>query len=89
MTPMLGVDDPGVLRGTGPDQDLCPDRQAGQGQEFQAREISGKTVKLEVMDIERLHRHWSEGKPRDEHVVNFEEVARGRPSLRLRSGRDG
>ena len=26
------------------------------------------------MDIERLYRHWSEGKPRDEIVVNFEEV---------------
>ena len=41
---------------------------------FKAREIQGKTVKLEVMDIERLHRHWSEGKPRDEIVVNFEEI---------------
>jgi hypothetical protein len=29
------------------------------------------------MDIQRLHRHWSEGKPRDELVVNFEEVAGG------------
>ena len=27
------------------------------------------------MDIERLHRHWSEGKPRDELIVNFEEVS--------------
>lgn len=44
---------------------------------FQSREINGKTVKLEVMDIERLHRHWSEGKPRDEVVVNFEEVCGG------------
>lgn len=34
-------------------------------------------MKLEVMDIERLHRHWSEGKPRDELVVNFEEVSGG------------
>jgi hypothetical protein len=42
---------------------------------FKPREIGGKTVKLEVMDIERLHRHWSEGKPRDEIVVNFEEVS--------------
>jgi hypothetical protein len=41
---------------------------------FKSREVSGKTVKLEVMDIERLHRHWSEGKPRDELIVNFEEV---------------
>lgn len=41
---------------------------------FRPREINGRTVKLEVMDIERLHRHWSEGKPRDELVINFEEV---------------
>jgi hypothetical protein len=44
---------------------------------FKPREIQGKTVKLEVMDIERLHRHWSEGKPRDELVVNFEDVSGG------------
>ncbi|MDD3030557.1 MAG: AIPR family protein [Alphaproteobacteria bacterium] len=43
---------------------------------FKPREISGKTIKLEIMDIERLHRHWSEGKPRDELVVNFEEIAK-------------
>lgn len=44
---------------------------------FKPREINGKTVRLEVMDIERLHRHWSEGKPRDELVVNFDDVAGG------------
>lgn len=44
---------------------------------FRAREVAGKTIKLEVMDIERLHRHWAEGKPRDELVVNFEEVSGG------------
>ena len=42
---------------------------------FKPREIGGKTVRLEVMDIERLHRHWSEGKPRDELVVDFMEVS--------------
>src|SRR5690606_27308590 len=42
-----------------------------------SREVNGKTIKLEVMDIERLHRHLSEGKPRDELVVNFEEVSGG------------
>lgn len=42
---------------------------------FKAREINGKNVKLEVMDIERLFRHRSEGKPRDELVVNFSEVS--------------
>ena len=42
---------------------------------FKTREIGGKAVRLEVMDIERLHRHWSEGKPRDELVVDFIEVS--------------
>ena len=42
---------------------------------FAARDVAGKTIKLEVMDIERLYRHWSAGKPRDELVVNFAEVA--------------
>ncbi len=41
---------------------------------FKTREIGGKSVRLEVMDIERLHRHWSEGKPRDELIVDFSEV---------------
>jgi hypothetical protein len=44
---------------------------------FKARELNGKTIKLEVMDVERLHRHWSAGKPRDELVVNFEEMEYG------------
>ena len=52
---------------------VLTDRQA-KAKNFKPREVNGKTVKLEVMDIERLHRHWSEGKPRDELVVNFEEV---------------
>ncbi|WP_198120011.1 AIPR family protein [Massilia rhizosphaerae] len=42
---------------------------------FKTRDIGGKAVRLEIMDIERLHRHWSEGKPRDELVVNFNEVS--------------
>ena len=41
---------------------------------FKTREIGGKSVRLEIMDIERLYRHWSEGKPRDELVVDFAEV---------------
>lgn len=44
---------------------------------FQSRVIQGKTIKLEVMDIERLFNHWQEGKPRDELLVNFEEVSGG------------
>ena len=42
---------------------------------FKTRDIGGKAVRLEVMDIERLHRHWSEGKPCDELVVDFTEVS--------------
>lgn len=42
---------------------------------FKTRQIAGKSVKLEVMDIERLFRHWSEGKPRDELIVDFNEVS--------------
>lgn len=45
--------------------------------QFKAREIAGKAVHLEVMDVARLHRHWSEGKPRDELVVDFAEVSGG------------
>lgn len=41
---------------------------------FKACDISGKAVRLEVMDIQRLYRHWSEGKPRDELIVNFKLV---------------
>lgn len=41
---------------------------------FKTREIGQKSVRLEVMDIQRLHRHWSEGKPRDELVVDFTQV---------------
>ena len=42
---------------------------------FKTREIAGKSVRIEVMDIERLFRHWSEGKPRDELVIDFNEVS--------------
>jgi hypothetical protein len=44
---------------------------------FKTRNIGSKAVRLEVMDIERLHRHWSEGKPRDELLVDFNEVSGG------------
>ena len=53
---------------------VLTDRQA-KAKNFRAREIQGRTVKLEVMDIERLWRHWSEGKPRDELTVDFQEVS--------------
>lgn len=44
---------------------------------FKPRDISSKTIKLEVMDIERLYRHLSEGRPRDELILNFEETSGG------------
>jgi len=42
---------------------------------FKTREIGSKAVRLEVMDIERLYRHLSEGKSRDELAVDFTEVS--------------
>jgi len=42
---------------------------------FQSRNVSGKTVKLEVMDIQRLFNHIQEGKPRDELEINFNDIA--------------
>lgn len=44
---------------------------------FKAREIGDKTVRIEVMDIERLYRHLSEGKPRDELVIDFRTISGG------------
>lgn len=44
---------------------------------YQPRDVSGKLVKLEVMDIQRLFNHWQEGRPRDELVVNFNDVSGG------------
>ncbi len=44
---------------------------------FKTRDIAGKAVRLEVMDIQRLHRHWSEGKPRDELLVDFKLMSGG------------
>ena len=52
---------------------VLTDRRA-KAKNFKSREIRGKTVKLEVVDIERLHRHWSEGKPRDELTLDLAEV---------------
>lgn len=55
---------------------VLTDRSA-KSKSFKTREIGGKSVRLEVMDIERLHRHWSEGKPRDELVANFIDLSGG------------
>lgn len=53
---------------------VLTDRQA-KSKSFKSREVGGKTIKLEVMDIERLFRHWAEGKPRDELTVDFTAVS--------------
>jgi hypothetical protein len=53
---------------------VLTDRQA-KSTNFKPRQARGKTVKLEVMDIERLYHHWSEGKPRNEIVVDFKQIA--------------
>lgn len=45
--------------------------------QFKSRQIKGKVVGLEIMDIQRLYNHWQEGKPRDELVVNFDDVSGG------------
>jgi hypothetical protein len=41
---------------------------------FKSREIKGKTIRLEVMDVERLYRHMDGGEERAELIVNFSEV---------------
>lgn len=53
---------------------VLTDRQA-KSKSFKPRDVGGKLVKLEVMDIERLYRHRSEGKPRDELVIDFSQVS--------------
>lgn len=55
---------------------VLTDRKA-KTRQFQSRQIQGKTIKLEVMDIERLFNHWQSGKPRDELVVSFNDVCGG------------
>lgn len=56
---------------------------------FKTREIGNKSVRLEVMDIERLYRHLSEGKPRDELVVDFTQLSGGAlPCVFIAGGED-
>ncbi|MBE1237989.1 AIPR family protein [Phaeovibrio sulfidiphilus] len=50
---------------------------------FSATEVHGKMVAVEVMDIERLLRH-TEGKPRDELLVNFvHSIGRALPCIHV------
>lgn len=53
---------------------VLTDKQA-KAKNFKTIERNGKSYPLVSMDDERLYRHWAEGKPRDELVVNFEEVS--------------
>lgn len=55
---------------------VLTDRQA-KTKSFAMREVQGKIIKLEVMDIGRLHNHLSEGKPRDEVKVDFTQLSGG------------
>jgi hypothetical protein len=57
--------------------------------QFKTLDVAGKAVRLEVMDIERLFRHMSEGKPRDELEVNFNEVSGGPLPCVFVPGSDG
>jgi hypothetical protein len=41
---------------------------------YSPQEVEGKQVRVEVMDIQRLFNHWQQGRPRDELVVNFNEI---------------
>lgn len=41
---------------------------------YAPQDIEGKQVRLEVMDIHRLFNHWQQGRPRDELVVNFQDL---------------
>ncbi len=41
---------------------------------YSPQEVEGKQVRVEVMDVQRLYNHWQQGRPRDELVVNFDEI---------------
>ena len=41
---------------------------------YEPLDVAGKQVRLEIMDIQRLFNHVQQGRPRDELVVNFEQI---------------
>jgi len=43
--------------------------------QFASRSVGSLLVRLEVMDIERLFNHCAAGRPRDELIVNFQELS--------------
>jgi len=42
--------------------------------DYAPHEVEGKQVRIEIMDIQRLFNHLQQGRPRDELVVNFQEL---------------
>ncbi|MBH3432643.1 AIPR family protein [Pseudomonas citronellolis] len=42
--------------------------------DYAPQDVEGKQVRVEVMDIQRLFNHWQQGRPRDEVVVNFQDL---------------
>jgi hypothetical protein len=42
--------------------------------EYAPQDVEGKTVRIEIMDIQRLFNHWQQGRPRDELMVNFHDL---------------
>jgi hypothetical protein len=42
--------------------------------EYAPQEVEGKQVRIEIMDIQRLFNHLQQGTPRDELIVDFEEL---------------
>lgn len=45
--------------------------------DYASQEVEGKQVRIELMDIQRLFNHWQQGRPRDELVVNFNDLCGG------------
>ncbi len=41
---------------------------------YAPQEVESKQVRLEIMDLQRLFNHWQQGRPRDELVVNFQDI---------------
>lgn len=45
--------------------------------DYAPQDVEGKQVRVELMDIQRLFNHWQQGRPRDELVVNFNDLCGG------------
>lgn len=56
---------------------VLTDRRRARKTEFKSREIAGRQVRLEVMDIDRLRRHMADGAQREEIQADFQTLAGG------------